>query len=83
MREYTRADVHASPVTPRYSTLVGFGTVCVGVAVSIIAALRHRGYIAALRQGIANPELNINTLMILAGTVAVVGLAIAVYLLML
>ncbi len=79
IREYEANNVHILHAHPQFSTLLGFGLVCVGVSVCIIAALRHRDYIGALRQGVANPELNIKTSLILAGTLAVVGMAIAIH----
>lgn len=81
IREYQSRDLHAISAGPRYSTLLGFGMVCVGVAVGVAAALRHRTYISELKQGTANPALNTSMSMILAATLAVVGLAIAIHIL--
>ena len=83
IREYDLAASKTIHARPQISTWLGFGMVCVGVIVCIIAAVRHREYVGALRQGVANPNLNVTTSMILAGTLALVGLAIAIHILML
>jgi putative membrane protein len=82
IREYDLATSKTNPARPYIATGLGFGMVCVGVMVCMIAAIRHREYIGALRQGVANPKLNVTTSMILAGTLALVGLAIAIHILM-
>jgi putative membrane protein len=83
IREYDFAASKTMHARPQVPTWLGFGMVCVGVVVCIIAAVRHREYVGALRQGVANPNLNVTTSMILAGTLALVGLAIAIHILML
>jgi putative membrane protein len=83
IREYDFAAPKTIHARPQISTWLGFGMVCVGVIVCLTAAVRHREYVRALRQGVANPNLNVNTSMILAGTLALVGLAIAIHILML
>jgi putative membrane protein len=83
IREYEFATTKTTQARPQIATWLGFGMVCVGVSVCIIAAVRHREYVRALRQGVANPNLNVTTSMILAGTLALVGLAIAIHILML
>ena len=60
-------------VNPGVSTWLGFGMVCVGVFVSVLAAVHHRGYIHALELGVANPPLPVKTSMIVAGILALVG----------
>ena len=72
----------ASPVKSGFSTWLGFGMVCVGVFVSVLAAARHRDYIRALERGVANPPLHIKTSLVVAGILAMVGLAIAINILM-
>jgi putative membrane protein len=71
-----------SPFNARVSTWLGFGMVCVGVFVSVLAAARHRDYIRALERGVANPPLHIKISLIVAGILALVGLAIAINILM-
>jgi len=82
-REYGFTGTLKSQGPPGVSTWLGFGMVMVGVFVCVLAAGRHRVYVRALERGVANPPLPIKTSMIVAGTLAVVGLAIAVHILML
>ncbi len=75
---------HSHPGSlPGTSTWVGFGMVCVGVCVCFMAALRHRAYIRALDHGVANPPLNTGASLLLAVTLAAVGLVIAIHILIL
>jgi putative membrane protein len=83
IREYDRTVSKTAHVHPQVATWLGFGMVCVGVIVCVAAAARHRRYIGALRRGVVNPNLNVNASIILAGTLALVGSAIAVHILML
>jgi putative membrane protein len=78
-REFSVASKTTAPLNPVVSTWLGFGMVCVGVFVTVMAASRHRGYILELERGVANPRLHVKTSMILAGILALVGLAIAVH----
>jgi putative membrane protein len=61
------------------STWVGFGMICVGVSVCFVAASRHRSYVKALEQGIANPPLSIRASLQVAIILALVGLVMAVH----
>ena len=70
-------------VRPGVSTWLGVGMVCVGVGVSVLAALRHHAYIRDLERGVTNPPLHVNTSMILAGVLALVGLLLAIQILFL
>jgi putative membrane protein len=81
-REIGSSGHPTSPAKARVSTWLGFGMVCVGVFVSVLAAVRHRDYIHALERGVDNPPLQIKTSLIVAGILAVVGLAIALNILM-
>ena len=81
-REYGISSNPESAVKPGLSTWLGFCMVCVGVLVAVLAAARHRGYIRSLERGVANPPLHIKTSMIVAGILALVGLAIAIHILM-
>jgi putative membrane protein len=63
------------------SPWLGFAMVCFGVVVCLASLVRHRGYIRALETGQANPALNPRDPMILAGILAMVGLAMAVHIL--
>jgi putative membrane protein len=67
---------------PAISPWLGFGMVIVGVFVSITAAVRHRNYIDALRNGVANPPLSLKTSLTVAAILALVGLAMSVQILL-
>ncbi len=82
-REYNFSDPQQLQARPGVSTWLGFGMVCVGVFVCLLAAARHRVYVRALERGVANPPLHVKTSLIVAGTLAVVGMAIAIHILML
>jgi putative membrane protein len=81
-REFGSSGKLTSAANPGFSTWLGFGMVCVGVFVAVLAAVRHREYIRALERGVANPPLHIKTSLIVAGILALVGLAIAINILM-
>jgi putative membrane protein len=83
IREYELAGGIATPGRGGVSSSLGFGMVCVGVFVCVMAAVRHRAYIRDLERGVGNPPLHIRTSLIVAGILAVVGLAIAIHILML
>ena len=55
--------------------------VCFGVVVCLVSLMRHRSYVQALEAGVVNPPLKARTPLILAGILALVGLAMAVHLL--
>ncbi len=69
------------PVQTGVSTWLGVGMVLVGVGVSALAAVRHHGYIRDLERGVRNPPLHVNTSMILAGVLGIVGLSLAIHIL--
>jgi putative membrane protein len=52
--------------------------VMVGVFVCVMAAVRHRGYVHALKAGVPNPPLEVRGALFVAGILALVGLAMAV-----
>jgi putative membrane protein len=81
-REFGISRSLSSPARVGFSTWLGFAMVIVGVFVSLLAAARHRAYVGALGRGIANPPLHLKTALVVAGTLAMVGLAIAVHILM-
>lgn len=83
IREYGLATGLRAPARTWVSSWVGFGMVCVGVAVCVVAATRHRSYIQALEQGVGNPPRNMKTSMTVAAVLAIVGMAIAIHILML
>jgi putative membrane protein len=83
IREYELAGGLATHSGQHVSSTLGFGMVCVGVFVCVIAAIRHRNYVHDLEQGVGNPPLHVRTSLVVAGILATVGLAIAVHILML
>lgn len=84
LREYAALrGATAEPQThPAVSPWLGFGMVIVGVFVLIMAAIRHRGYVGALRRGVANPPLNLGASLAVAAILALVGLAMSIQILM-
>jgi len=68
-------------VSPGVSTWLGVGMVVVGVGVTGLAAFRHRSYIRDLERGVTNPPLHVNTSMVLAGVLALVGGLLAIHIL--
>jgi putative membrane protein len=81
-REFTAADeAKALSLSPNISTWLGVGMVVVGVGVTGLAAFRHRSYIRDLEHGVTNPPLHVNTSMILAAVLALVGGLLAVHIL--
>ena len=83
LREYGLVTSTNASVRPGFSSAVGFGMVCLGVAVCLMAAARHRVYIHALERGVENPPLKIRTSLAIAAVLALVGLAIAIHIIML
>ena len=84
IREYTQLEGGRSkPAThPALSPWLGFGMVVVGVFVCVMAATRHRDYVRALRNGVANPPLSLGPTMTVAAVLALVGLAMAIQILL-
>ena len=82
LREYGLTTGAPASTQPRVSSAIGFGMVCVGVAVCVMAAMRHRAYIQALQKGDGNPPLDVRTSLMMAAVLALVGLAIAIHIVM-
>jgi inner membrane protein YidH len=78
-REYGLVETGHPITRPAISPWLGFGMVVVGVYVCVTAAVRHRGYIHALRDGVPNPPRDLRGALILAGILTLVGLAMAVH----
>jgi putative membrane protein len=74
--QQTRSGAMVSPA-------LGFVMVCLGVIVIVLASVRHVDYIHALERGIRNPPLNNRISLIMAGILALVGVAIAIHILVL
>jgi putative membrane protein len=85
LREYGLTNGLSASASARtvVSSWLGFGMVCVGVAVCVMAATRHRAYIQALEKGVGNPSLDVRTSLLVAAILAMVGLAIAIHIVML
>ena len=81
VREAEGLGATPSPRRPVVSPWLGFVMVCFGVAVCLVSLARHRVYIQALEAGVANPPLKARTPLVLAGILALVGLAMAVHIL--
>ncbi len=81
LREYSA--VTSQQNQPRLSTWLGLVMVCVGVAVCVLAAARYRGYVHALDLGVRNPRIHTGPSLLMAGALALVGLAIALHIIML
>jgi putative membrane protein len=80
LRAYGLSGGGPTPTNPWLSNSVGVGMVGVGVVVCVLAAVRHRAYIEALKKGVGNPPLDVGKSLIVAAVLALVGLAIAIHL---
>jgi putative membrane protein len=78
-REYALVEAGQPITRPPISPWLGFGMVVVGVYVCVTSAVRHRSYIHALKDGVSNPPRDLRGALILAGILALVGLAMAVH----
>ncbi len=83
LRELGFAEGERSQSRTMFSPALGFVMVCLGVIVIVVASVRHLDYIRALERGITNPPLRIRLSLIVAGTLALVGVAIAIHILVL
>jgi putative membrane protein len=81
IREYALVEGGKPIERPTVSPWLGFGMVVVGVFVCLLAAARHREYVHALQNGVANPPLDLRAALGVAGILALVGLAMAVQIL--
>ena len=68
-------DPHAGLSLP-----VGITLIAVGIAVTIVAAIRHQRYIRALDRGEFRRAFDTGFAFLVAGLLALIGLAVAVYL---
>jgi putative membrane protein len=83
LREYGLTSGASASTRPAVPSAIGFGLVCVGVGVCVMAAARHRAYILALQSGVGNPPRDVRTALGVAAVLALVGFAIAVHIVML
>ena len=56
--------------------------IVVGVFVAVMAAIRHRDYISALRNGVANPPLSLGASLTIAAILALVGVVMSIQILL-
>lgn len=64
-----------------YSSWVGAAIVIFGVAVCAAAATRHLAYVRDLRAGVANPDLNLRTPVVVAAVLALAGMVMTLLIL--
>jgi len=83
LREVGLAEGEKPRTSATFSPALGFVMVCLGVIVIIVASIRHLDYIRALERGVTNPPLRIRLSLVVAGTLALVGVAIAIHIIIL
>jgi putative membrane protein len=83
LRELALVEGARLRVPATVSPILGFIMVCLGVAAIVMATLRHIQYIRALQRGETNPPLRLRTTLIVAGTLALVGVAIGIHIVLL
>jgi putative membrane protein len=66
---------------PVFSPRLGIAMVSFGVAVCLVSLTRHFKYVHDLEVGVANPRLDSRMPLVVAGVLALVGLAMAIHLL--
>lgn len=69
------------PRHPSYSSWLGGAIVAFGVVLCVVAATRHLAYVRSLRAGVSNPELRLRTPLVVAGVLAVAGVAMTILIL--
>jgi putative membrane protein len=83
LRQYGAIGSTSVEVRTGPATWLGFIMVCVGALVCVMAAVRYRQYIQALRRGVTNPPANMRASLMVAAALALVGVAIAIHIVML
>jgi putative membrane protein len=83
IRELGLADGERPRLRSTLSPALGFVMVCLGVTVIVLATARHLQYVKALQRGVTNPPLRLHASLIVAGTLALVGVAIAIHIIIL
>jgi putative membrane protein len=78
--EMARGGVGAPQLSAHGSLWFGTALVLVGVAVNIVAAVQHRRYVSRLQSGTWTPDRQSQLGAVLASSLAVSGIAIAIYL---
>ena len=82
---FLREIAHSNNITvPQHdsslSLPVGISLIVAGIIVNLIAAIRHRRYIKALDRGEFRQAYGIAFTYLVAGFLAIIGIAVAVYL---
>lgn len=80
LREIEAAHGGHQQLSPHGSLWFGTALVFAGVIVNLVAAAQHTRYVHRLRTGTWTPEQSSRTGVVLAGTLAMGGIAIAMYL---
>ncbi len=83
LREYQAIMTTTAQAQSGLSTWLGLVMIFVGVGVCLMAAVRYRGYVQALKRGETNPPLHSGTSLLVAAALALMGLAIAIHIIML
>jgi putative membrane protein len=81
LREVALAAHETPPRSTGFSLWIGTALVLVGVAVSVLSALEHRRFLFHVEQGHGNIPPRFSLGIIIAWTLAAVGLAMVLYLL--
>ena len=76
------ASNHAAviPLSHRFSLPVGVTLIVMGIVVNLVAALRHQRYVQALDRGQLRQMHGTGFAILVAGLLAVLGVAVAIYL---
>jgi putative membrane protein len=82
LREMAATEVAAPPRPGALSLPIGVGLIVLGTVVNVVSAVRHRRYVSALDAGRFRAAYGFGFEMALAGILAIVGLAMALYLVM-
>jgi putative membrane protein len=69
------------PLHALYSSWFGGAIVVFGIVLCVVSAIRHLAYVRALRAGVSNPDLHLRTPLVVAGVLAVAGLAMTILIL--
>ncbi len=79
LREYRTIMAKPGPPQSSVSSWLGVGMIGVGVGVCLLASIRHRVYVHALKAGVANPPLPTTLALATAAVLAAAGVAIIVH----
>ena len=80
LREIAISEHVVVPRSPGFSIHLGIALVAMGVVVNVFGAMRHRRYVKALDEGHFRQAFNADVAFAIAGLLALIGIAMAVYL---